>query len=85
MHMMCISNIRYFNCAIILVMIYYLYIRGINLIIYGNLYFKYKLYNIDIFEIFIPEFNLIIKHCKLKLNNKKIFIPWHKGIIHNQL
>lgn len=41
---------------------------------------------IDIFEIFIPEFNLIIKHCELKLNNKKtIFIPWHKGMIHNQL
>lgn len=44
---------------------------------------------IGIFEIFISKFSLIIKHCELKLNNKKqylfyvllnkIFMPQHKG------
>lgn len=29
---------------------------------------------IGIFEIFISKFSLIIKHCELKLNNKKQYL-----------
>lgn len=65
-----------------------------NLIIYRNFYFKYRKnnYQHQYFwnVIIIPEFNLTIKYCRPKINNKKIMFlsyvllnknscHWHKG------